>query len=140
MTARRRTADPMSVARRILALRGVPCFAGLDDHELMAMARVARVRSFAPGEILCPAGAVLRNLYVVVRGTFESPDGPVGDALLGPPSLLFGATVAEELRASPGEGATCLVFRKGHFFTILHQCPSVLCRMIGMRGAEGARP
>ena len=53
----------------LFALRATPPFDRMDDRELLLLAGHARMRSYAPGRLILPAGTVSEALAVA------RPDG-----------------------------------------------------------------
>lgn len=93
--------DPTSQrqAARVAAplLGGVPLFAGLSQHRLQRVARVAKVKRYAAGTVIARAGARGVMFHVIVAGRAEAvtPDGYVHvmqpGGFFGELSLLDGA-------------------------------------------------
>lgn len=126
----------MTLIERLFALKANPCFRSLDDSELAGIAQVAKLRHYGPGEHLAVAGQLLTRLYVVVGGQVESVEGQPMPPVVGAACLLGGLHLAGVLRASPVEGATCLLIGKGHFFTIVHQCPALVTGLVELPFSE----
>lgn len=120
----------MKLMEKLFALRQSKYLKGLDESALTLIAEIAETRVFAPGEKFADAGHCLQRLYLVVEGAIQNQNDVTMPEVLGPASLLFGVPVHESLIAVPGQGATCLVVGKGHFFTIVYQFPSLLCRLL----------
>jgi len=121
------------VVQRMLALRAVGPFQRLEDAELLLIARHARLRSYAPGKLVMPAGAVADLLFVTVAGGAETAGvgaPPVFDA----PGLLFGLAARADHVAGP-DGLEALVIAKPHVFTIARECPEFV---VGLRDLAGA--
>lgn len=118
---------PVTV-RTLFALRGLEPFSRLDDAELLLIARHARVRNYAAGRVILPAGQVAEVLVAQLEGgalTGEAAAPPVFDA----PGLLFGLAAAQDYVAGP-EGLEALVIAKPHVFTIARECPEFV---VGLR-------
>lgn len=60
------------VRDRVLLLRSLPSFAGLDDAGLTLLAEHARTRSFRAGETVIAEGRPLSHVYIVVSGQITS--------------------------------------------------------------------
>jgi len=119
--------------RILFALRAVEPFNRLDDLELLQLARHARMRSYPPGKVLLPQGAVADLLYVVVEGQAQAGEAqspPIFDA----PGLLFGLAAAADYAAG-ADGLTALVIAKPHVFTLARECPEFV---VGLRDLQGA--
>lgn len=62
------TIENAQTLERMLALRALPAFAGLDDRGMAAVARHCSERIAAPGEIILSEGAPMDRTVVVVDG------------------------------------------------------------------------
>ncbi|MEW6235849.1 MAG: cyclic nucleotide-binding domain-containing protein [Candidatus Omnitrophota bacterium] len=113
----------MNLAQKIFALKKIPPFTELRDAELGLVVKVVRERRFSPGRIVANAGSSLSSLYVVLEGFFELEDGRVLLPIIGMSSLLFDYSLTQNL-LSGKSGALCLTINKGHFYTLIHECPS----------------
>lgn len=118
----------MTVVEKVLALRSVPVFTGLRMGDVVAIARVAEHRRLAAGEQAYSADCILRELVVVVRGALLAEDAPAG-SVIGVASLLKDQPLGTGILAGT-DGADCLLVNKGHFFTVIHQCPEIVCGLI----------
>ncbi|HBN08100.1 MAG TPA: Crp/Fnr family transcriptional regulator [Cyanobacteria bacterium UBA8530] len=117
----------MTLTEKAFALRAVPPFDRLNDSELALVAEATKFRLFAPGERIASADGVLQKLYVRISGAVFSGNEHF-PAVFGAPSLLFGHSLERDLIACPETGASCLLISKGHFFTLIYECP---CLMVG---------
>ena len=126
----------MTLIEKIFSLKSTQCFERLDYSDLVLISDIARDYAYAPGEKFCEPGHVLTRLYVITDGSIQNDTGKVMPVILGPASLLFDIPVTERLLASPSKGARCLIIGKGHFFTIIHQRPSLLCGFLEMKDFE----
>lgn len=116
----------MKLTDRIAALRAISPFSRLRLEELVPLAHAMSVQVFQPGELVWAANTPLRRLTIVVSGEVIAGDTrPVGP-VMGICSLLFNRPVDAPLRASSTHGAICLYLRKGHFFTLISECPELL--------------
>lgn len=120
----------MTLVEKFLALRTVGLLNELEDSEIALIAEVADEREFAPGAQFCAASQCLHRLYIVLDGGIETELGTPMPQVLGAGSLLLGLPVSAPLRASASKGVRCLVLGKSHFFTIIYQCPSILCGLL----------
>ena len=126
----------MNIIEKLFALKKCPLFRSLEDGDLVLVADTATPRTFAAGAPIAKAGTVLKQLLVVVRGTVIGEDS--GDSqfpVLGIESLVLDASLKQGLHAGPA-GATCLVLSKGHFFTIVNECPEILTRYLERESVE----
>lgn len=135
----------------VFSFRFFPLFASLSNAEIMAIASVAGRRIYKPGSLVCEKGESLLNLQLVVEGKLESIDEesmistPLTENFLGVKELLFDVPAERKIIASVSHGAECFLIRKSNFFTILHECPTLLLSyfsgsgMMSNRNSPGAR-
>ncbi|HVU25423.1 MAG TPA: cyclic nucleotide-binding domain-containing protein [Opitutus sp.] len=113
----------MTLVEKILALKATPPFDGLRDNELALIASAALQRHFPAGETIHAGDEPLGRFHLLVRGSWESPAGPL-PRTLGVASLLYDLP-APAVTAGAG-GAECLVIARSHFHTVAAECPEVL--------------
>ncbi len=120
----------MTLADRIFLLRGAHAFARLYDSEIGSIAGVCHVRAYEPGEVLARPGRPLKNLFLIAEGRIlDDHSGPML-SVFGATSLLTGQPLDSTLTADPGEGATCLLLGRAHFFTLVNEYPPFLVKLL----------
>lgn len=131
----------MSLIDTMFALRRVPPFDRLRVPELLAVGEASRWVSYAPGELVLPAGAAVAQLYVACSGGFEDGEGRPLPAVAGLADLLFDRPSGTALHASRAEGAQALLVAKRHFRTLVNECPALVigfCDTVAPTGADAA--
>ena len=73
-------------------------------------------------------GEPFHRLLIKLEGSWLLKEGELPD-LLGIESLLAGAEGPGEILAGP-EGARCLTLTRGHFFTLINECPTLLLSLL----------
>lgn len=127
----------MTLIEKLFALKEHPYFRPVEDSELILIAEVAVARQIPPGTVIVPEGAFLNRLLVVVSGSvYADPSGEPAPPLIGIESLVMEQPLAETLIAAPDSGVTCLMIAKGHFFTVINECPEILVHYL----EQGRRP
>ena len=116
----------MTLTERIFALRNVPGFDQLRDEELLAVAAGMTVRTYAPREVVVSAGSSMWYLLQIVK---VQRTGELLPPVIGADLLLTNQPVGNTLAAGPDTGAVALRMTKGHFFTIVNECPAFLVEM-----------
>ena len=124
----------MTLIERIFRLRLVAPFDRLGDADLALIAEAAVLRRYEPGRRIASRGKPARALFVTLEGGLVDGDGARLPDVLPLESLLLGSALSCDVLASAKEGAVCLLFNKGHVFTILHECPALTIGFV-----EGAR-
>jgi len=119
----------MNLVQKLFALKKIPPFTELRDSELGLVVKVMRERRISPGRIVVNAGSSLSSLYVVLEGNFELEGGRALLPVIGMSSLLFDYPLAQNL-FSGKNGALCLTINKGHFFTLINECPSFVAGLM----------
>ena len=115
----------MTISEKIFALKSVPPFDVLRDAEVVLIAQEAKVKRFEPGEFVSSPDKPIRRLHVVTDGEVKMADSGVVLPIFGVKPLLFNQNATESLRAGD-DGATCLTIKRGNFFTIANECPSLI--------------
>ncbi|WP_204150525.1 cyclic nucleotide-binding domain-containing protein [Leptolyngbya sp. CCY15150] len=117
----------MSPKHHFFSLKLSPPFDRLNDPELILLANLAQERHYEPGSLVYRGGRPLSYLYITIQGSLCVQTSPPIrlPRVFGEESLLFNRAIAHDLHADR-EGATCLLFRKENFFTMVYECPSLL--------------
>jgi signal-transduction protein with cAMP-binding, CBS, and nucleotidyltransferase domain len=115
----------MTITEKIFALKRTKPFDRLRDSEITLIAEIARERQYAHGETIISLEKPLQSLYVVVHGSIHRSNGDEMPSVFGIESLLLDMPITDTLEASHEGGATCLLIAKGHFFTIINECPAL---------------
>lgn len=124
----------MNTIDRLFELRTTPPFDQLRQSELVLIAAAAWTREYRSGETIGHAGRPLRHLYILAEGSAEWNGEPVPH-VFGTESLLQGTPLDQPIRAG-GIGATCILIRRGHFHTILSECPALVVGLLRRPAAE----
>jgi CRP-like cAMP-binding protein len=129
----------MTLTERLFMLRVVPGFDQLREEELLAVAANMTERRYRPGETVASAGASLWHLLVVVEGRIGARASTSAlPPVIGADLLLANRPVPVTLTADEREGAACLRMSKGHFFTVVNECPALLVEMIRLYATRPA--
>tara|TARA_B110000305_G_scaffold59721_1_gene66133 strand:- start:2800 stop:3195 length:396 start_codon:yes stop_codon:yes gene_type:complete len=118
----------MSPVEIMFALQQTPPFDSLTDSELEIAATVAVELRFAAGALVLGPGEPFHRLLIKLEGSWQLNDQEL-PGLLGIESLLAGAEGPGEIRAGAA-GARCLTFTRGHFFTLINECPTLLLSLL----------
>ena len=124
----------MSPLEIVFALQPQPPFDSLRDSELEVIASVMTQKRFAPGALILGSGEPFQRLLVRLNGNWLTGDREL-PALLGVHSLLTGEEGPGEVKAGAG-GCQCLTMSRGHFFTIINECPKLLLSFYSMPGPQ----
>ncbi|HYC02384.1 MAG TPA: cyclic nucleotide-binding domain-containing protein [Azospirillaceae bacterium] len=116
----------MTTADRLFTLRGTVPFDRLRASELTVISEVVRERVWQPGDVICPAGEPVANLYITSDGGARFAGGDVLEPVFGAVSLLFDRPTPEPVIADQASGSRTLIIPKRHFFTIINECPGLL--------------
>jgi HEAT repeat protein len=128
-----RGAPMLLTVEKVLFLKSVSMFAGLEGEELAALADIAMEKNFAAGELLMEEGQLAHHLYVLVSGKVEifrkidSKEYPL--AVLGPKEC-FGemAILDDEPRSASVralEPSTVLKVDRESFRELIHERPQI---------------
>jgi len=127
-------------------LRRAPIFAELDDRDIEALAKLARVAVFPEGDEIIQEGADFDEeadgIFVIVSGAVEvrtNADAPGGGTLLmtlgqgeffGEMALLDGKPRSASIIAS--EESQCLVLGRWDFLRELRRSPEIAVKMLAV--------
>ncbi len=106
-------------------LRRLPGFGSLDSEALDVIVSRGTVRSYAPGQLVLPDGAIADLLFARLEGSLLAPDGSTAPDVFDAPGLLFGLAVAGDHVAGP-TGYQALAIAKPHVFTIAREFPEFI--------------
>jgi CRP-like cAMP-binding protein len=124
----------MTLTERIFALKNIPGFDQLRDEELLTVAASMAERQYDPGQVIVSAGTPMWHLLVVVRGQIRGERSSDAVApVVGADLLLTNRVAPDTLTADDRDGAVILRMSKGHFFTVVNECPALLVEMSRLR-------
>jgi HEAT repeat protein len=114
-----------ATVEKILFLKSAPVFAHVSGEDLAALARVAEVETYAPGQPIFREGEIGDALYVIVRGKVGIASGGEHLADLGPGEAFGEMAVLDEVprsaTASSEEETEVLRIGSEEFYEILHE-------------------
>jgi CRP/FNR family cyclic AMP-dependent transcriptional regulator len=132
------------------ALARAPIFCGLKGGTLKSLARAAKVRRFAPGELLVEEGEEAAAFFVLCRGQAEVVKGPVQDKehalgnlkegdFFGEMALLDGFPRSASVRAV--SECECVVLARWDLLALIRTTPEVALAILPvlsrrLRGCE----
>jgi len=119
----------MNLAERIFAIKHHQLFSSLRDSELAVVGEIARHRKVPPSRVVWRAGKPALHLFLPIEGTLLLDGKPCQDKVILR-SLLQASPLPQDLLAGP-QGCELLIIGKGHFFTMLHECPGLAYQMVG---------
>lgn len=128
----------MTLVERVFRLRAIAPFDRLTDVELALIAEAAVLRRYEPGKRVVSRDKAARALFVTLQGSLTDGIGRRLPDVLPTESLLCSKPLAYDVLASAADGAVCLLINKGHFFTILHECPALTIGFIELSGAAAS--
>jgi len=120
----------MNITEKIFALQEIPLFSQLQYSELLLITEVTSEGNYPPGKLIVPAGTILQKLYIVVNGGVTAKETNKSAPIFGVCSLIFDEPVPYDLKADSEHGAKALVISKGHFFTIINECPELVINFL----------
>ena len=131
----------MTVIEKLFALKRNRSFRHLHDSDLILIAEIAVPRQFEPGSTVAEAGTLPNRLLIVAKGSVhpDSTDASSGSgpenrvSVIGIDALALEREFDQSFVAG-SEGATCLMISKGHFFTIINECPAILTEHLQQSG------
>ena len=125
---------------RMLALRALPAFAGLDEPGLAAVARHCSERIAAPGEVLLGEGQSMSRTFVVVDGRVRvEADGRVvarADRRIGVGILGMLAGAASERVVIADARTRLLVIERERLFDLMEEDFAILAHVLRVLARE----
>ena len=118
----------MSPVEIVFALQSQDPFSSLNDAELEILAEAWVERRFAAGALVLGTGEPFHRLLIRLEGQWVC-DGKELPNVLGVQSLLAGEEGPGEIRAG-SDGVRCLTLSRGHFFTLINECPAILLSLL----------
>lgn len=109
-------------------LAAVMPFDCLTPAELAIVGRILTPVSFEPGAVIQLAGKPLNRVLIRTHGSWLSDQTELPE-VVGISAVMGTVKDAPEIVAGP-LGVTCLAMQKGHFFTIINECPQALVRLL----------
>ncbi len=114
-----------ATVEKILFLKSAPVFERVSGEDLAALARVAELETYAPGQPVFHEGEMGDALYVIVRGKVAIASGGEHLADLGPGEAFGEMAVLDEVprsaTATAGEETEVLRIGSEEFYEILHE-------------------
>ncbi len=126
----------MTISERLFILRSIEPFNLLSDTELAVIAGAVVERHYDAGRHIASKDKPARALIITIRGSLADSEGNGLPVILGIEELLTGTALPFDVYASQPKGADCFLINKGHFFTILYECPVLATGFIDMSAAK----
>jgi signal-transduction protein with cAMP-binding, CBS, and nucleotidyltransferase domain len=120
----------MNITEKIFALNQIETFSSLQYSELILIAEVTSEYHYQPEKVIVPSGTILQKLYIVVDGKVITQEHQQSIPIFGVNSLILEEAIPYDLIADKALGATVLSISKGHFFTIINECPNVVINFL----------
>lgn len=115
-------------------LEKVPLFGGLSKQHLKAIARVASVRTYGPGDRVVTEGSKTASCYVIVEGFADVLKGEIQVATLGPGDVIGEIALLDRAPRSASVFAAgdvvVLQVSRPALLAVLEQDPKVALRML----------
>ncbi len=114
-----------ATVEKILFLKSAPVFERVSGEDLAALARIAELETYAPGQPVFHEGEMGDALYVIVKGKVAIASGGEHLADLGPGEAFGEMAVLDEVprsaTATAGEETEVLRIGSEEFYEILHE-------------------
>lgn len=115
----------MTLVERLFRLREISPFDRLTDAELTLIAEAAIERQYEAGRCVASKEKPSRALFLTIEGSLTDASGRKLPRVWSPAALVNGTPLPSDVFADKERGAMCLLINKGHFFTILYECPEL---------------
>jgi signal-transduction protein with cAMP-binding, CBS, and nucleotidyltransferase domain len=121
----------MSLIDKIFTLQQCDPFKSLRHSELVLTANITKVKKYPKGSIIIPKEAAVQNFFILSKGEAYYKERPLA-AFFGAEELMNDVALDEDVIAH--EDIEALVINKGHFFTLIYECPGLLIELLGYFG------
>lgn len=115
-------------------LAQVPLFRNLPRKSLEGLGKIARVREFAPGQVLMEEGGGGVGVFHILEGEVEVSRGGKAIAILGPGDVLGEMAILDDSPRSATATATaptrCLAIVRWDFLASLKQEPEIAVELV----------
>jgi len=117
----------MKLIEKIFTLQSRSPFDTLRHSELILTANISKVKKFEKGSILIEKDNPVQNLFVIKNGEASYKEKRISD-FFGAEELLNDVVLNESVIAQSDIEA--LVISKGHFYTLIYECPGMMIELI----------
>ena len=117
----------MELVDKIFTLQNRSPFNTLRHSELVLTANITKVRNYEKGSIIISKDSPVLNLFIIKHGNASYKDKTISN-FFGAEELLNDVVLEENVIAQSDIEA--LVISKGHFYTLIHECPGLMIELI----------
>jgi len=117
----------MRLIEKIFILQNQSPFNILRHTELILTANIANVKKYAKGSTLISNDFPVQNLFILKKGE-ASYKGKNISGFFGAEELMNDVTLEESVIAQTDIEA--LIISKGHFYTLIYECPEFMIELL----------
>lgn len=117
----------MTLVDKIFTIQNTVPFNTLRHSEIILTANISSVKKFSKGSPLTSTDVAIQNLYVIIQGEV-SYDGKKISNFFGAEELLNDIVLDKEIICE--SDVEVLLISKGHFFTLIYECPGLMIELL----------
>ena len=121
----------VSDIEKVFLLKSVKPFDKLDERTLFNLASVMTLTYYEANKLVMDSQTVFNEVVIVVDGVCRTESGNQ-IFLAGIHSVLEDSVIGECIYTG-NDDAKCLRIGKGHFLTMIYECPFILVDLIRLR-------
>jgi len=117
----------MKIIDKIFTLQNRSPFNTLRHSELVLTANITKVKKYSKGTTIIYKDSPIQNLFIIEKGEASYKNSPIS-SFFGAEELLNDVVLEENVVAQTDIEA--LVISKGHFYTLIYECPGLMIEII----------
>jgi len=117
----------MKIIDKVFSLQNISPFNTLRHSELVLTANITKVKKYPKGSTIIYKDSSIQNLFIIEKGEVSYKDIQISN-FFGAEELLNDIVLDENVIAQTDIEA--LVISKGHFYTLIHECPGFMIELI----------
>lgn len=117
----------MNLVEKIFILKNETVFSSLSNAELILVANIAKTRSYSKGSAIVEQNMPIQNIFILKdkNATYKEK---VLAKCFGAEEMLNDVTLEEDIVAQ--EDIEVILISKGHFYTLVYECPSFMIDLL----------
>jgi len=117
----------MKIIDKVFSLQNRSPFNTLRHSELVLTANITKVKKYSKGSTIIYKDSTIQNLFIIEKGEASYKEKNISN-FFGAEELLNDIVLDENVIAKTDIEA--LVISKGHFYTLIHECPGLMIDLI----------
>ena len=119
----------LTITEKLFALKVIEPFSTLTTDILMNLCSVSPLLTYEANQTIIESDSISDGIFVLVKGAFVTTKD-ANYKIIGANSVLYNEKYDESIVACPTQGAVCFRITKGHFLTLIYECPFFLTELL----------